>query len=108
MIYISQIRGWLINLIIYDIYDITTFNENELLFLSPGGKGISPEDIARTICDAIQQYSESENYQAILKRVTVVTFKAGALEKFVGAIKSHRGLTPQKESTLFSCKLVSK
>lgn len=65
-----------------------------------GGKGLQAEEIARMIYDAVKQYAESEKYTGCLRRVTIVTFKAGVLEKFVSAIRSHTSPIVKRGSLL--------
>ena len=74
----------------------------EDLPFTSGGKGILPEEIARTLYDAVKQYADSDRYLGCLKRVTIVTYKQGVLGKFVSAIKMHTGQTQAKRR--FSCK----
>ena len=54
-----------------------------------GGKGCSPESVAKAMFSAFRQYIQSSEYKSTLKSIRIVIFQSEMVKVFVGASKEE-------------------
>ncbi|XP_052234938.1 protein mono-ADP-ribosyltransferase PARP14-like isoform X2 [Dreissena polymorpha] len=69
--------------------------------LGTGGKGLSPDTMAKTMYQAVKQYVEDNKGKGSLTSVRIVLFNSDLVDKFTSTIKNLSGRTRQSRTPFF-------